>query len=73
MRYIIKAGQDDMRSVEKKDVKSVYEEFLLNYDRDDIEVCHEPDGHGAFEIYEISDEEYEQLGIVPEEEENEHD
>lgn len=62
-RYLIKAGQDDMRIVSAKDVKKAYEEFLLNYCREDIEVCHEPYPDGAHEIYEISDEEYAELGI----------
>ena len=63
MRYLIRAGENEMRIVDVEVVKDVYEEFLLNHDRDDIEVCHVSDDDVAFEFYEISDEEYEQLGM----------
>ena len=56
-----------MRLAEASKVKEMYEEFLLNYIREDIEVCHVEDDD-AFEFYEISDEEYSQLGIRVEEE-----
>lgn len=67
-RYLIRAGENEMRIVDVAAVKDVHEEFLLNHAREDIEVCHVSDDDVAFEFYEISDGEYAELGIEQEEE-----
>jgi hypothetical protein len=67
-RYLLKAA-NDMRIADVGVIKETYEEMQLKHPSSKVEICHVSDDDTAFEFYEISDEEYAELGIEPRQEE----
>jgi hypothetical protein len=67
-RYLLKAGHDEMRIVKSVIVGDTYREMLIRHSSQKVEICHVSDDDVAFEFYEISDEEYAELGIESEKE-----
>jgi hypothetical protein len=64
-RYLLK-GHDEMRIVKFTLVGDTYREMQLKHPSSKVEICHVSDADVAFEFYEISDEEYAELGIEQE-------
>jgi hypothetical protein len=67
-RYLLK-GQGEMRIVKSTLAGDTYREMQLKHPSGKVEICHVSDDDVAFEFYEISDEEYVELGIEPRQEE----
>jgi hypothetical protein len=62
-RYLLRAGHDEMRIIKSTLVGDVYREMQSKHPTQNVGICHVSDDDVAFEFYEISDEEYAELGI----------